>query len=46
MVLYLLMQPQNLPVTRIVEQLLEGKSSKATDDYRYFDPKMLRATGR
>ena len=37
---------QNLPVTRIVEQLLEAKSSKVTDDYRYLDPKMLRVTDR
>lgn len=37
---------QNLPVTRIVEQLLEAKSSKVTEDYKYFDPKMLRAADR
>ena len=33
-------------MTRIVEQLLEAKSSKVTDDYRYLDPKMLRVTDR
>lgn len=37
---------QNLPVTRIVEQLLEAKSSKVTEDYKYFDPKMLRVADR
>jgi len=37
---------QNLPVTRIVEQLLEQKPSKDTDDYRYFDPKIMRLPER
>lgn len=32
----------NLPVTRIVNDLMEHKSSAETDDYRYFDPKQLR----
>jgi hypothetical protein len=39
----LVIRSQNLPVTRIVEQLMEQKSSKETEDYCYFDPKMLRA---
>lgn len=34
--------PKNLPVTRVVEQLMELKTTKETEDYRYFDPKMLR----
>lgn len=33
---------QNLPVTRIVDELMEQKASQETDDYRYFDPKQLR----
>lgn len=33
---------QNLPVTRIVDELMELKMSQETDDYRYFDPKQLR----
>ncbi|KAL0267545.1 UNVERIFIED_CONTAM: hypothetical protein PYX00_009791 [Menopon gallinae] len=32
----------DLPVTRIVDQLMEQKSSSETDDYRYLDPKQLR----
>lgn len=35
---------KNLPVTRIVEQLMELKNSKDTEDYLYFDPKMIRIT--
>uniref|UniRef100_T1JGN0 Protein sly1 homolog n=1 Tax=Strigamia maritima TaxID=126957 RepID=T1JGN0_STRMM len=34
----------NLPVTRIVDSLMEMKSLQETDDYRYFDPKLLRVT--
>jgi hypothetical protein len=33
---------QNLPVTRIVDELMEMKTSQETEDYRYFDPKQLR----
>uniref|UniRef100_H0V9L6 Sec1 family domain containing 1 n=1 Tax=Cavia porcellus TaxID=10141 RepID=H0V9L6_CAVPO len=33
---------KNLPVTRILDNLMEMKSNPETDDYRYFDPKMLR----
>lgn len=32
----------DLPVTRIVDQLMEQKTSSETEDYRYFDPKQLR----
>jgi hypothetical protein len=31
-------------VTRIVDELMEMKTSQETDDYRYFDPKQLRVT--
>ncbi|XP_071787195.1 sec1 family domain-containing protein 1-like [Asterias amurensis] len=34
----------NLPATRIVDALMEVKSNQETDDYRYFDPKLLRVT--
>ncbi|XP_072169857.1 sec1 family domain-containing protein 1-like [Diadema setosum] len=34
----------NLPVTRVADSLLELKSNSETDDYRYFDPKLLRVT--
>ncbi|XP_022095656.1 sec1 family domain-containing protein 1-like [Acanthaster planci] len=34
----------NLPATRIVDALMELKSNQETDDYRYFDPKLLRVT--
>ncbi|XP_067654708.1 sec1 family domain-containing protein 1-like [Haliotis asinina] len=33
----------NLPATRVVDALMEMKSNQETDDYRYFDPKLLRA---
>lgn len=33
----------NLPVTRVVDALMELKSDQETDEYRYFDPKLLRA---
>ncbi|XP_046367606.1 sec1 family domain-containing protein 1-like [Haliotis cracherodii] len=33
----------NLPTTRVVDALMEMKSNQETDDYRYFDPKLLRA---
>ncbi|EHB18585.1 Sec1 family domain-containing protein 1 [Heterocephalus glaber] len=35
---------ENLPVTRILDNLMEMKSNPETDDYRYFDPKMLRGS--
>ncbi|PIO38663.1 hypothetical protein AB205_0080270, partial [Aquarana catesbeiana] len=38
----LVLKQQNLPVTRILDSLMEVKSNPETDDYRYFDPKMLR----
>ncbi|XP_068109985.1 sec1 family domain-containing protein 1 [Hyperolius riggenbachi] len=36
------LKQQNLPVTRVLDSLMEVKSNPDTDDYRYFDPKMLR----
>lgn len=33
---------QNLPVTKITEQLMECKSGADTDDYLYIDPKLLK----
>ncbi|KAJ6667349.1 hypothetical protein lerEdw1_017327 [Lerista edwardsae] len=40
----LVLKQQNLPVTRILDNLMEMKSNTETDDYRYFDPKMLRGS--
>ncbi|XP_048394225.1 sec1 family domain-containing protein 1 [Stegostoma tigrinum] len=40
----LVLKQQNLPVTRILDNLIEMKSHPETDDYRYFDPKMLRGS--
>ena len=39
---HLVLLTQNLPVTRIVDHLMELKPSPDTDDYRYFDPKLLK----
>uniref|UniRef100_A0AAY4A566 Sec1 family domain-containing protein 1 n=1 Tax=Denticeps clupeoides TaxID=299321 RepID=A0AAY4A566_9TELE len=38
----LVLKQHNLPVTRILDNLMDMKSNPETDDYRYFDPKMLR----
>ncbi|KFM77819.1 Sec1 family domain-containing protein 1, partial [Stegodyphus mimosarum] len=40
----LVVKKHNLPITRIVDSLMELKSLPETEDYRYFDPKLLRAT--
>ncbi|KAG8177103.1 hypothetical protein JTE90_015247 [Oedothorax gibbosus] len=40
----LVVKKHNLPITRIVDSLMEMKSLPETDDYRYFDPKLLRQT--
>jgi len=37
---------QKLPVTKIVDALMESKSMAEVDDYRYFDPKLLRPGDR
>lgn len=38
----LVVKKHNLPVTRIVDSLMEMKSSTEIDNYRYFDPKLAR----
>ncbi|EDO32378.1 predicted protein [Nematostella vectensis] len=35
---------KNLPVTRILDAVMENKSNPEVEDFRYFDPKMLRVT--
>ncbi|CAF1590951.1 unnamed protein product [Adineta ricciae] len=40
----LVIKQYKLPVTKIVDNLMECRSSPETDDYRYFDPKLLRST--
>nr|CAD7411595.1 unnamed protein product [Timema poppensis] len=40
----LVVKRHNLPVTRIVDELMEMKASQETEDYRYFDPKQLRTS--
>lgn len=40
----LVVKKHNLPVTRIVDALMEMKSLQEVDDYRYFDPKLIRIT--
>lgn len=40
----LVIKKHNLPVTRIVDELIEGRQGE-TDEYRYLDPKQLRGTG-
>ncbi|OXU18461.1 protein sly1 homolog [Nasonia vitripennis] len=40
----LVVKRHNLPVTRIVDELIEMKQSTETDDYCYFDPKQLKPT--
>lgn len=39
----LVVKRHNLPATRIVDALMELKSLQEVDDFRYFDPKLLRA---
>jgi hypothetical protein len=41
----LVVKKHNLPVTRIVEALMEQKSFSDVEEYRYFDPKLLRGAG-
>ncbi|XP_008312982.1 sec1 family domain-containing protein 1 [Cynoglossus semilaevis] len=40
----LVLKQHNLPITRILDNLMEMKSHPETDDYLYFDPKMLRGS--
>ncbi|XP_057315820.1 sec1 family domain-containing protein 1-like [Hydractinia symbiolongicarpus] len=35
---------KNLPVTRIVDAIMDHKNIPETEDYRYFDPKMLKVS--
>ena len=39
----LVIKKHNLPATRIVDALMEMKTLQDIEDYRYFDPKLLRA---
>lgn len=39
----LVVKKHNLPVTRIVDSLMEMKSNTEVDNYRYFDPKLAKA---
>jgi hypothetical protein len=39
----LVIKRHNLPATRIVDALMELKTMQDIEDYRYFDPKLLRA---
>lgn len=41
----LVVKKHNLPVTRIVDELMEQKPTQETDDYRYFDPKKQKEDG-
>ena len=34
---------RKLPISRVVDNLAEGRTGTSTDDYRYFDPKTFRA---
>ena len=36
---------KKFPITRIADNLIEQKSSPETDDYRYFDPKLIKNDG-
>ncbi|KAF4520597.1 hypothetical protein B566_EDAN006008 [Ephemera danica] len=40
----LVVKRHNLPVTRIVDELMEARVSQETEDFRHFDPKQLRQT--
>lgn len=39
----LVVKKHNLPVTKIVDELMEVRPGQYQDDFRYFDPKILRA---
>ena len=39
----LVVKRHNLPVTKIVEELMEIRPGQFQDQFRYFDPKILRA---
>jgi len=39
----LVVKKHNLPVTKIVDDIMEQKLGKVNDDFKYLDPKILRA---
>merc|ERR550519_3092892 len=39
----LVVKKHNLPLTRIVDDIMEQRQGKYNDEYRYLDPKILRA---
>ena len=39
----LVIKKHNLPATRVVDALMDMKSMQDVDDFRYFDPKLLRS---
>ncbi|CAF0707532.1 unnamed protein product [Brachionus calyciflorus] len=41
----LIVKQHKFPITRIADGLMEQKSSPDTDDYRYFDPKLIKSDG-
>lgn len=40
----LVVEKHNLLVTKIVDALMDLKSTPETDNFRYFDPKIIRVT--
>jgi len=40
----LVVKKHDLPITKIVDDIVEQKSGKFNDDYKYLDPKILRPT--
>ena len=37
----LVVKKHTLPITRVTDALMEAKSTPETDEFRYFDPKVL-----
>lgn len=40
----LVLKQHNLPITRVLDSLMDMKTNPETDEYRYFDPKLLRGS--
>ena len=38
----LVVKKHNLPVTKIVDDIMEQRQGKVNDDFKYLDPKVLR----
>ena len=38
----LVVKKHNLPLTKIVDEIMEQKQGKVNEEFRYFDPKILR----